>query len=97
MKNIEWYLLYTLTISTLHKAGKKLKFCFDKSPKYYVGCIEIPNCFVVKSVQSERQIGNTILIPNSQMNFARLFIHLILVQNKVHQTTFFFAKKICDI
>jgi len=31
------------------------------------------------------------------MNFARLFIHLILVQNKVHQTTFFFAKKICDI
>jgi len=31
------------------------------------------------------------------LTFARLFIHLILVQNKVHQTTFFFAKKICDI
>ena len=27
------------------------------------------------------------------MNFARLFINLILVQNKVHLTTFFFPKK----
>ena len=41
---------------------------------------------LVNSVQSERQIGNTIIIPNSQMNFARLFIHLIL-------TTFLFPKK----